>query len=128
MTFHNLLGVTNLAAAEIAIINARKEDRKSASRGTSASHHQKWFPIALRNHNASVPHSANRKQLRKMRRNAWMVATAASGKLRPSLKVWGIARRWMPGVPVRLGPSNARRNSDLIFCRSVGQVLANVIA
>jgi hypothetical protein len=73
MTFHNLLGVTALAAAEIAIdipiIKAKNEDRKRASRGISTSHRQKWFPIALHNHKASVPHRANSKQLRKMRRN-----------------------------------------------------------
>lgn len=123
MTFYCLLAATALAIAVIAIMTASIDDRKRASTGISTTPHQKWFPIESHNHKASVPHIANSKQPSKIRSKAWATAIAASGRLRPSLKLWGIGRRWMPVRGwAKPGPSNASSNNDLIFCRRSGQV------
>jgi hypothetical protein len=100
----------------------RSDIRKRANTGTSTDPRQKWLPIVSHNHMASAPHMANSKQPSKIRSKAWATAIAASGKPRPSLKLCGIARRWMPVRPRVRPESNAGRNNDLIFCRRVAEI------
>jgi len=129
MTFYSdRFGPTAFVAAEMPIIRARNEERKRISTGTSTSTRQTRLGIAAHSHIASVPHIAKSNQPSRMRRKAWATANTAPEIVRPSLKVCGIGKRWMPvrtsGV---MAPSNARSTSDLILDRGVARFLSYVI-
>ncbi len=128
MTIHNFFGMKCLVSTEMPIISARNDNTKRANTEISTAHRQKSLSRVSHDHMANTPQAANRKQLRRIRRNAWATASRAWRSPRPLLNVWGTGSRSMPGTwSASTEVSNARRSSDLIFSSCVGCALSLAI-